>query len=408
MAETENKVYILICLEGVSDKISGLIDAGYFGEAKNLDYNIWSLKDKIKSLISTRGGEYLLGTYERHVLYLPLSIAENLPLLLEGYKNVFGDRMYVGIGLTLPEAKKATDLSMVTGKIEMYDPEEEAYQDLGKSDMIDGIDLEREIFETSPQPNVFDRQHPEPPKADATKFKIGQYVPGPDAQTALQLEAQMIQATVQVLNAPAQQAQQQMQQQMEQMQQQQAQQQEDQKEPSDLKEALSGEKSASGEKKESSSEKEKDSDKKEEKDEKIGQDADKDSGDDNKEADKLATLLEMVNEKVPKLTDLADKNPEAFKKVIGLVHKIVDMAKEKKKDLDKQEIKDMTEELNKAIKMFYPVGTVKQGKKKVMKDGKASWRSVKAGMVKDNQGNAISVQSHNDKSDDGTIGVRQK
>lgn len=399
MSSTESQVYVLIATDNVSEKINSLIDAGYFSEAKDLDYQLESLDEKVKSLILEQGGQLLLSTYERHVLLLPLNIAENLPLLLEGYKNHFGQNMQVGIGLNLAEAKKACDLAEHTGNIEMYDPEQQEYIEMQKND---NLDISSDLFELEPQPNVFDRQHPPSPEPEAKK-KIGQYIKGPDAQTAIQLESQIIQATVQQLNGPAQQAQQQAQQQMQQMQQQQQQQQ-----PNNLAEALSGEKQKESPKK-TDKEKNEDSDK-----EKIGEKAVKESEEktkedekDSRESEKLASLLEMVNEKIPKLTDLADKNPEAFKKVIGLVHKIVDMAKDKKKDLDKGEISDVTEELNKAIKMFYPVGTVKNGKKKVLKDGKASWRSVRSGMIKDAEGNAISVESHNSNAESGKAGTRQ-
>lgn len=393
MSKTENKVYILIALEGVSKKICEYVDAGYFTEAQDLDSKIWALKDKVKSLISQHGGQYLLSTYERHVLHLPITVAEELPLILKGYKDTFSDRMAVGIGLTMSEAVRACEKSYFTGDIEMFDPEDKSYEEVKKN-----IEISDDIFDVT-QPNLFDRQHPKSPTPDASKDKIGKYVIAPNAQQSLQLEQQMIMATMQQLNAPAEQAQQQMQQQMQQQQQEMQQQ-----NPQNLLEALSGERQQGQQQQQAKPQQEEQQ--AEESESKIGQEEVESSQDESKEAEKLAGLLEMVNEKIPKLTDLADKNPEAFKKVLGLVHKIVDMAKDKKKDLDKKEVKDLTEELNKTIKMFYPVGTVKNGKKKVIKDGKASWRSVRAGMVKDSAGNAISVASHNAKADDGSSGVK--
>jgi hypothetical protein len=394
MASTENKVYILISLEDVSDKINSLIDAGYFEDAKSLDYQIWSLIDKVKSIVIERGGEVLLSTYERQVLLLPISIAENLPFLIDGYKSLFGQKMKVGIGLTLIEAKKASDLSGYTGNIEMYDPEQQEYQEMQK----DELTLENDLFNLNLPPNLYDRHQPKSPEPVAEAAKIGKFVAGPDAKQALELESQFIQATVQQINAPAQQSQQQMQQQM--------QQQAQQFQPNNLMEALSGQQSNPQAQQQLESERS-------EPKEKMGASAveeakqsDKEDEDHAKQANKIANLLEMVNEKIPKLTDLADKNPEAFKKVIGLVHKIVDMAKDKKKEVAKSEVDDLTENLNKAIKLFYPVGTVKKGRKKVIKNGRAVWRSVRSGMVKDNEGNAISVASHNAQADEGNIGAK--
>ena len=396
---TENKIWVVIASQNISQKINDLVDAGYFAEARDLDYQLKSINDKTKSFISERGGQIHLAIYEKIVLELPYSIAEDLPnTVLIGYKQFFGGLMAVGLGLDLREAILASKKSMMSSHIEMYDPEDESMKEFRKS-----LQIESDLFPDTP-PNIYDKTNPKSPQPSAQdQHKVDKFVPAANAQTALKLENDMIQATVQQLNAGAEQVQQQAEQQMQQMQAQAAQQQ-----PQNLGEALNGgpvegqekeeKKPKVGEKEmsESKGSSEKSSDSSEENDE---------DGEDSKETEKLAQLLEMVNDKIPKLSGLAEKNPEAFKKVIGLVHKIVDMAKDKKK-VEKKEVDDLTEDLNKAIAGMYPVGTVKHGKKKVMIDNKATWRSVRAGQVKDLKGNPISVASHNDKADDGNQGVK--
>lgn len=381
-----NQVFVVISAQGISEKINDLVEGGYFAEARDLDFQLHSINDKVKSLIQERGGKLLLSTYEKIVLEVPYSIAEDMPnTLLIGYKKFFGGLMYVGIGLDLREALLACRKSHITGNIEMYDPEQNFDVDLNKS-----IDIDDNIFSEG-SPNLYDHSNPPVPQPSAQEqTRELKYKKGVTAEQAMQIEAQAIQMQVQQLNSGAEQIQQQMEQQM----QQQAQQQ-----PKNLNEALNGG-PVEGQEQQA-----------EEKEPKVGEkemaeskSKEKEDEDDNKESDKLATLLETVNEKIPKLSGLAEKNPEAFKKVISLVHKLVDMAKQKK--VEKAEVAKMTEDLNKAIKMHYPLGTVKNGKKKVEIGGKAKWRSVRAGQVKDVEGNAISVASHNAKVDDGTEGVR--
>ena len=391
---TENKIWVVISSQNVSQKINDLVDAGYFAEARDLDYQLKSINDKVKSFISERGGVIHLTTYEKIILELPYSIAEDLPnTVLIGYKQFFGGLMATGLGLDLREAILASKKSMVSGNIEMYDLEDESMQEFRKS-----LEIESDLFPDIP-PNVYDKTNPKSPQPSAQEqVKVDKFVPATDVQTALKLENSMIQATVQQLNAGVAEIQQQAEQQM--------QAQAAQQQPQNLGEALNGgpvEGQEKEEKKPKVGEKEMSESKGSSKDSEKSED--EGDEDDSKETEKLAQLLEMVNEKIPKLASLAEKNPEAFKQVLNLTHKLVGMAKDKKK-VEKKEVQDMTDELNKAIHTIYPVGTVKHGKKKVIEDSKAKWRSVRAGQVKDLKGNAISVASHNDKADDGNQGVK--
>jgi hypothetical protein len=403
---TQTSIWTMIATDGVSDKIRDLVDSGYFAEAQDLDFHLKSITEKLKLLVGERGGSVKLSIYDRQVLELPITVAEELPLILAGYRQVFGSLMSVGMGLDLNEAAWAAKKSTFTNDIEMYDPKDESYKDLKKA-----LNIEDEVFN---QPGIaqYDVTHPKSPKPDADAANVGKFVGGLNAQQQLEAENSMIQATVQQLMGPANEMQQQMQQQQQQMAEQQAQGNGDGEGPSSLLEAMSGEKkkdkpdSSTKQKKESSKD---DNDEDSEDfddsndDKSSKDDSDEDStGDDS--TDKIASLLANVQEKMPKLMELHDKNPEAFKKVVALVQKLVASVKSKEK-VSKSELANATEDLNKMIKLRYPVGSVRNRKKKVIVNGKASWRSIASGQVKDTKGNAISVAAHNEKTDDGTEGL---
>jgi len=189
---------------------------------------------------------------------------------------------------------------------------------------------------------------------------------------------------------------------------QQQQEQKPEEQPRDLLEALHGKKIKGRE----IEEKDKKDDKKED-DEKSSSKADKkdssskeDSEDDGDATqDKLSNLLATVQDKMSEYTKLAETNPEAFKRVIALVHKLVDVAKAK--NVKKGEVETLADELNKAIKLRLPVGTVKGRRKKVVIDGKEVWRSMASGQVKDSKGEAVSVRSSNAQADAGDTGVKK-
>jgi hypothetical protein len=316
------------------------------------------------------------------------------------------------MGLDLREAFLAAKKSMFTNDIELYDPKDDSYKDLRKT-----LQLEDDTMQ--PQPNQFDMTHPVSPAPEATTFSTGKYKPGLNAQEQMQAEGALINATIQQLMGPAQQ----MQQQAEQQQQQQAEQ--EKEPPGSMLEAVSGEKKKdkpdtetkqkkgsddsddSSKGKKGKKDDDDDSDSDDDDDDSDSDDSDSEESDDtDASTDKIGNLLASVQEKLPGLMSLQEKNPEAFKKIMGLVHKLVDMAKAKQ-STKKSELLGLTEELNKMIKIRYPVGTVKGRKKKIMVNGKAAWRSVAAGQVQDLKGDPISVASHNAKAKAGTEGVRE-
>lgn len=399
---TQSTVWVMILTDGVSEKISNLIDSGYLAEAQDLDYQLKSVADKLNKLIGERGGQVVLTTYNRQVLQMPVTVAEDLPLILASYRKVFGTLMSVGMGLDLREASLAAQKSVYTNDIELYDPKDESYHEIKKN-----LQIENDDFEI--QPNLSAQTSPPSPHADSSKDSVGKYVPGLNAQQALEAENQIVQATVQQLMGPAQEMQQQLQQQQEQQAQE-----EGGEESGSLLESLSGEKKSDKPKTETK-EKKSDEDSDEDSDSDKGSDKGSskdsaDSGDDDEDEgsdanEKLGQLLSDVQDKMPKLMELHEKNPEAFKKVVTLIHKLVAVVKDRKKETKKAELDLTTEALNKALKIRWPTGTVRDRKKKVIIDGKAKWRGVAAGQVKDAKGSAISVQSHNAKAKTGEQGA---
>src|ERR1017187_8672119 len=101
---TQTTVWVMICTDGVADKVRDLVDSGYFAEAKGLDFHLKHISEKISSLINEKGGSIALSTYDRQVMQLPITVAEELPLIVAGYKEVFGSMMSVGMGLDLRQA----------------------------------------------------------------------------------------------------------------------------------------------------------------------------------------------------------------------------------------------------------------------------------------------------------------
>ena len=397
---TQTSVWVMIATDGVADKIRDLVDSGYFAEAKDLDYHLKSITDKINALVNDRGGSVKLSIYDRQVIEMPVTVAEELPLILSGYREVFGSLMAVGMGMDLKEASTAAKKATFTNQIELYDPKDESFA------LYKTLQLEADMFQ--PQPNLVgtdQENHPGSPKPDASKFSVGKVIPALSADQSVQAEAQMVNATIQLLMGPTQQMQQQQQAQEQQQQEQQKQ------PPGSLLEAMSGEKKTDKPKTETKQKKDSDSDDSDEssesKSKKGKSDSDEDDSDSDDDSDatneRLGELLSSVQEKMPELMKLHEKNPEAFKKVIALVQKLVDVAKAKK-SVKKSEISDMTEDLNKALRLTFPVGTVRNRKKKVVVDGKAKWRGVAAGQVKDIKGNPISVDSHNAHAKEGKEG----
>ena len=115
---------------------------------------------------------------------------------------------------------------------------------------------------------------------------------------------------------------------------------------------------------------------------------------------RLAGTIHTVKAQIPQIMGMAESNPKAFSQAMQMISKLLTLAKQKqvgKAEMDQYE--DLRKAFNSALwRQFhgkFPVGTTIGGKKKVLVDGKAYWRSVKSGLVQDNKGSAISVASSN-------------
>jgi len=388
-------IWVVVNLDGASDKLKDNIDHGSFSEANALKYQMDSLAEKLKSMVSAKAGTVHIAMPDRVVLEVPMSVAEDIPNSLEGYKQFFGSLIAVGMGMDLSEAAAAASKSVNSGEIELFDPSDESFKIYKNDDQSDELML---------PPNLFD---PMIPKKDEKKAK-DRYIAPPSAEQQMQSEAAYLQAIVQQMGGgqppapPQQDANQQDQ------------------DPRDLLEALHGkqipgredpnaeEGEAEGDKESSKSKSsDKDSESKaKEKSKEKSETEDSASEPSDKDNDKLAQLLGTVKTQIPQIMSLAQSNPEAFKQTMNLVHKLIAMGKgrSKGKSAEKSELFDLVEELNK--KLIYPVGTRKGNRRKVIVNGKAKWRSLASGQLLDAQGQAISVKSNNAGTKDGSDGIK--
>ncbi len=384
----QNTVWVVISAREALDKIREYIDGGYLGEAQRLHFQLKSLDEKVNSLLSEKGGRVHLSTYDKIIMEMPASVAEEIPAITLGYRQFFGTKMAIGIGMDLAEASAAANKSEFSNEIELYDPADDTFKAEFYKNGEDPFEL---------PPNLFDPLSPPAPEAREQRKRAPKEKPVlSDPQTAMQAESAMMQAIMQQISPPPPQMPQQ-------QEQQQQEQQPEEQQPRDLLEQLHGEQ-IDGHSPDSDSSA---SGPKEEVKEEAKPESKKDSAeDDDGGNEKIAGLLATVQDKMPKLMQLADSNPDAFKKVVNLVHKLVDMAKQKK--TQKSEMETLTDQLNKALKLRLPVGTTKGRKKKVLIDGKEVWRSMAAGQVKDPRGQAVSVKSSNAKADDGQESARKR
>lgn len=375
----QNTIWVVIDTDEVLERLRELIDLGAFSEAKDLQYQLDALADKAKSVLSTRGGHLHLSTPCRTVMEMSITVAEEFPVILSGYRAFFGTKMGTGMGLDLHEAAAAAKKSLMTHEIELYDPKDESF----KADFFKALDdapTKGRTFELPP--NLFDPLSPPSPEP---KEDNQQRAILTTPEQSMQAEAAMLQAIMQQLSPPPPQQPQQQDQTAQQPNQDQSQ------EPRDLLEILHGQPVPGRDvpPQAQQSEPASNAEPNEPKDE---------------TQEKLAALLAGVQDRIPKLMSLADTNPDAFKKVMALVHKLVDVARTKK--VQKGEVTTLTEELNKAIRLRLPVGSVKGRRKKVLVNGREVWRQMSAGQVLDSHGQAVSVKSSNAKADDGSEGKR--
>jgi hypothetical protein len=287
-------------------------------------------------------------------------------MILEGYSKDIPGLIAVGMGLSFREAVAAMHASIATGDIEMYDPENPIFEGVGE--YIRKVEQPLEL-----PVNMFDATIP---KVEGEDPDQDGFVAKPEFEKDVEMQSAMVQAMAQVLQGGQQQQQQMMQQ--------------AQQQPRDLREALEGKQvdgyAPAEEGEEGKGKKSKDSEGSGEKSETKGDD-EGDEGD----SDKLDALLGKVKESLPQIMALHDKNPQAYKAAMALVQKLVQVAKQGKT----KKAEEVTDELEKAIRLRLPVGARKGNKRKVLVDGKEVWRSMAAGQVQDSKGQPISVRESN-------------
>jgi len=314
--------------------------------------------------VQEKGGHLQAFTYDRQVMEVPATVAEDMPAYLDPYVKDLPGQVAAGMGLTFREAVAAMKASEISGEIEMYDPQDTRFEGVSE-------------YMKAEQPyqlpvNLFD---PTVPEEDPIEDHEG-FVGRPAIEEELQAQAALVGAIAQVMSG-GQQAQQQPQQ-----------------DPRDLREALEGGPVEGYQPQEPGNGSAEPKSSKEESGEKSG--SGDDEGDEGPDPDKrLGTLLHSVKSSLPQIMALHEKNPEAYKAAMALVQKIVAMAKDRKVKKAEQ----ATEDLNKAIRLKLPVGSRRGNRRKVMVDGKEVWRSMAAGQVMDDKGQPISVKSHNRTAD---------
>ncbi len=353
------RIYVILSADKLEDRIKNLIDKGMIAEANQAYYQVKSFHQKVLAFLQEKGLTAYSTIPCRLMFECNETDAEEIPLFMMGYKQSTECGVSCGIGLDWDEAAKALKKSRVTGDMEMYDPK------LMKND---GFSLDLPINHSDPKVH----EYREPAKEEEEKAVLI-----PDAKQQLQIEQGYLQAV----------AAQFMPQQQPQMPQQQPQQQE-QGQRKSLLETLTGEQQPQGQAPDQSGQTGP-----EEKSEEIQTEA---SPEAKSDLDKIGASLASIKEHIPQLMDLAEKNPDAFKQTVNMVQKMLALAKQRVSKSEVSGVEELTKKINSLGHLVgVPVGTQHKGKKKVIVNGKAVWRSMGAGMIQDSQGNAISVKSHN-------------
>ena len=415
------QVWVVISASPSQQRLVELIDKGYLSEAVGISQALEGFIAKLKSHVQQHGGHMPIALYERVVMQLSMPAAEELPSILEGYQESLGKKVAAGIGMTFEEAAKAATKSLHSGDIELYNPEEvEEYEEFAMTEPDQRRDSRRFEDGIVLPPNLFDPTVPDDEEYKLTQDGAPKPKLSPNYAEAMQAEAKYIQDVANQLGA--QEAQQQMQQAVQQQQQ-----------PQDLLEALNGGQVEGHTPKTDEDEeggKSKGGSKKVPKSSKEGsKDDDKEDGEDDSEEveeevtdaetaakkfdEKLAGTLHNIKSQIPQIMALADSNPQAFKQTMDLINKLVNAAHKREKAGDPNKKSEARLELEELAKQFQhragahpkgvhhqilPVGSRKGKYKKVMANGKAVWKEMSAGAVKDDQGNAISVRVSNEQA----------
>lgn len=390
-------IWVVISAAEAKDKLVEYIDSGYLAQAVGYSAALDKLIEKMKLSIQQYGGSIPLAMYERIIMQVPSSLAEQIPNIIAGYSESLNNKVAVGFGMTMEEASRAAQKSVYTGNIELYAHDKDN-SFIEKNEAIkynQGIQLPPNLY----NPNIPD---------NLAYIEQKPFKPRPDPKQEAESEAALVQSVVQQIGGMSQEE---MQQQMQQIQQQAQQMQQAQQQqadsPRNLLQTLSGQPSGKKDKKESS-----DKDPKESKEPKESKDTDETElkekvteAEESTGDDKVAARLDSIKEKIPQIMGLAESNPKAFKQTMDMINKLLVVAKENQK-VKKRESLLVLQELSKAIDnaaqikpktngVHYPVGTRLGRFKKVMANGKQVWREMSSGQIQDNTGQAISVKEAN-------------
>lgn len=402
---SSNSVWVVISSNKAQEKLIRLIDSGQLAEAVGRNQALESLVNKIKAFVQQYGGYLPIAVFGRIVMQIPSSAAEQVPNIIEGFKDSLGDKIAAGIGMTFEEATKAARLSEGSGQIEMFDPESNT----------DSIDSDDDDFEKSAinggrrlnsnvilPVNLFNPMVPDDseykeqlkPKEKPPMF--------PSLEESMQAEGQLLQMIAMQMGGG------QPQPSPDQMQAQQAQQQVPAR---NLLEALNGapvQGSPDGSQGEAPQEGAPPSEN-EAPEQAIEQEVDQAEEDASSFDKKLAGILHNVKNQIPQIMALSDKDPKAFKQTMQLIQKLIQTAHSGKskspveKSEMRQEVEDLEKAFNKRLSYFkgfnkpqhLPLHSRKGKFKKVLVNGKEVWREMSAGQVQDDKGEPISVESSN-------------
>lgn len=408
-------VWVVISASEAQKRLVSFVDSGYLIEATSFSAALQGLIDKMKSFVQQYGGSIPLQLYERIIMQIPSSAAEQIPSIVKGYSEALNNKIAVGMGLTMEEASIAAKKSARTGKIELHDPKDDYHyeEDFIKSDsprrLTEGVVL---------PPNIFDPSTPDDNQYQSTSDKTNTKIPS--LEEAQQGEMKLIQGIT------AQMGLQEVQQQQQQMQQQMQEQQAQQNPPGDLLESLNGG-PVDGHTPEEPEDKEGSSDKNSDKSSGSEDSGDEEGSPDKDKAteeltseiedaesaatdDKIAMQLDKIKGQIPQIMGLADKDPKAFKQTMDMINKLIQLAHSRSKTTKKSETRENIEELIKDINMRassrpktngvrYPVGTRLGRYKKVLIEGAEKWREMSSGAVQ-GKGGAISVRESNKEAND--------
>lgn len=374
-----DNLWVVMVSRQIADSIRQDLESGLFTKATNSTNLLKSFQQNLANICQNTGGHVHTFLPEWMTMQCQPSVVEQVPNLVESFNNQIGHSIACGIGMSFEEAVRAALESESTGHIVLYQEEVKKAE-------------EQEL-----PPNLFDYDSQKVANTDKAKIDKVKYAVAPDFKASAKISEINVQNMVQQLGGNA----------MQQMQQQMATQQQQamqaQKKPRDLTEALHGEQIqnrnpyAGEQQKEPEQNKKQPEQPKQQEQEQPESGIEKDEMGESPDDDahhKLGNALLQIKQEIPQLMDLSEKNPDAFKQTMALIQKLLNFTKKTKKQFKKSEIETLTEDLNKRLKSL-PIGTVRNRRKKVLVNGKAVWRSVASGMVKDLSGEPISVKSSN-------------